>query len=572
MIHAMALRDARLSGRGIFLCLTGLLATIIAIGVLGQGHTDLAIGITGLLLVATALIFPRVGLALLVMVTPIQALGGLSRSEMPLLLGALMAAINLRHITVWLDLVRLKAWKELPPLILVLSFFVLLFVVRSLIGLPDMLPAHLNTALLGCAFAILLFGVTLAVSRHCAAENGNALRRGLIGSVFLAIALTLFFNVIAVYFPQLSTHVGLMSEPSGLRLAGLHANPNATAKYLLAGLAFAVAASWHFSGFDIWTRSVAVRWRPLTAALLIGVVCVMAISATLSKSSMIGALGAPLVAAVAFWTVSRRAAVMATLSTILILTAMLGFNVVLADGLAKWTIRQHRAATQTELPPAQKPSTDKPAKEPAKEKELTERIGAQLRLRFSQTMTVEEDSKQKPQEHSEIYRNINGKIDYTTRKCESLLCTGQRDTLWKTGLVIWTDHWLIGIGPTAWTSEYERRLKFPFDSPHNIVLEMAGGFGLAGLILYGLFLWSMWRVVRVTFTRPADDTTAILYSRGVLLFALAIMATEVFDPAKFFSMNPHAIWVWMLLAGTYWPRTALADKTPSPTFTDDPMP
>jgi hypothetical protein len=32
------------------------------------------------------------------------------------------------------------------------------------------------------------------------------------------------------------------------------------------------------------------------------------------------------------------------------------------------------------------------------------------------------------------------------------------------------------------------------------------------------------------------------------LFAISILATELFEGTKFFAMSPHAIWIWTLLA------------------------
>lgn len=541
MMRQLTHWDTSLSIRGMLAALTVLMAAIIALAALGLVQADLAFALTGALFATTALAFPRLGLALVVMVAPIQGLWGLSRADMPLLLGTLMAAVNLRHVGLWLRLLRPRPWADLPPLLVVLAAFTLLFVIWSLTGLPAMEPAQTKSTLMGCAFVVLLLGAAIAVAHHCGGTHGNAMRLGLIGAVVLALALTLSVDVVAVYFPELSKRLALVPEWPGLRLAGLHANPNATAKYLLAGLAFAVAISWRLSQRSEPARTASTGFPKgaLVVAVLIATISAIAIGATSSKSSFIAAVLAPMAAAVAFWPRSKRAFITATASAVAIAVLILGYNVVLATGLATWTARQHFAVEQITPP--------EPKKQPS---DITESLRTQMRVARSHEMVIEAPPEDKPQDHSQIYRNIDGKIKYSESKCESLACTGQRDRLWSTGIAIWRDNWIFGIGPTLWPDEYLQRAKFPFDSPHNILIEMGAGFGLAGLALYGAFVVVMWRLWRTTFSQPGANPTQTIFNQGAVLFAIALMATEWVDPAKFFAINPHALWLWLLLAGT----------------------
>jgi hypothetical protein len=553
--------DAKLPAQGIVLCLLGLLAAIIGAGLLGRVQPVVGLAAAGSLFAGTALLFPRLGLALLVMVAPIQGLWGLSRQDMPVLLGVLMLAVNLRHLDAWWRLRHLTLWprhgrhgETLPLLLTALAAFIALYLLRGLPALPDMPEAQLRAAVREAAFLILLFGAALATARHCADENGDALRLGLIGAVALALMLTLSFDVVAVYFPAFSRDLHLLPEWQGVRLAGLHANPNATAKFLVAGEAFALAAYWRLSGLDGEPPpDVDGRWPLL--ALALAMAAAIAIGATLSKASLLGAIAAPMVMAMAFWHTRRRrrrrrAVLAAVLSAVAVLVLALGFDAVLATSLHKQTQERRMEAEHIQPPPPPPAPSAPAAAKPQNQAGVVERIGRELRIGQSHEMVVQaKPTDTQPVQHSEMYRNIEGNIEYKVRDCAGLGCTGQRDRLWKTGLQVWAEHWLVGIGPAAWPGEYLRRLQFPFDTPHNVLIELGGGFGLAGVAVYALLSLAMLRALPLVFGRCSGDTAATVYARGTLLFAWAILITEWVDPAKFFTMSPHALWLWPLLAG-----------------------
>ncbi|NIZ01770.1 O-antigen ligase family protein [Thalassospira lucentensis] len=530
-----------------------LMAAVVALSLLALTQRDIALVFCGVLFFLIALAFPRLGLTFLIMITPIQGLWGLSRADMPLLLGTLMAAVNLRHAPLWLTLLHSRTWKRLPTLLLVLAAFVVLFIVWSLFTLSTLPQQQTDSTFMACAFVIFLFGAALAIFHHCLTENGNSMRLGLISAVSLALMLTISFDVISVYFPKLSNFLQLLPEWPGLRLSGLHSNPNATAKYFLAGLAIALAVCWQLFGCNgtIHPPRSKNRFAKLLAASTIAIIFAIVISATSSKGSLIAAVLAPMAAAIAFWSSSKRASLFAIASAMVIAIVTMSYTLVLATDIGQWTYEQYRQAEHIPKPVSpEKPSPN-----------VLERMKQQLRLSRSHEMIVVTPSKDKPQKHSQIYRNIDGDIKYKNQECKSLICTGQRNRLWSIGLDIWADNWILGIGPTNWPNEYFQRTQFPFDSPHNVLIELGGGLGIAGLGLYGFFLVAMWRLWRTTFSQPKDNNAvASVFAQGAVLYAIALMLTETVDPAKFFAINPHSIWVWLFLAGTVMPRSEQAAK------------
>jgi hypothetical protein len=128
------------------------------------------------------------------------------------------------------------------------------------------------------------------------------------------------------------------------------------------------------------------------------------------------------------------------------------------------------------------------------------------------------------------------------RDC-GISCTGQRDILWKAGLETVRDHWLWGVGFGGLKGELMARLEYPFDSPHSAVLELWGEFGIAGAVLY--FSLALLIIRRA---RAVVVVNALPFVIGCSLYAISILITELFEPAKFFAMSPHAIWIWTLLA------------------------
>ena len=74
--------------------------------------------------------------------------------------------------------------------------------------------------------------------------------------------------------------------------------------------------------------------------------------------------------------------------------------------------------------------------------------------------------------------------------------TGSRMQVWKAGTRIFLDNWITGIGVTNWKKELAHKGYPGYRSPHNGLLEMAGGMGIGGVILYLLEPFFVWRTTR----------------------------------------------------------------------------
>jgi O-antigen ligase len=145
-----------------------------------------------------------------------------------------------------------------------------------------------------------------------------------------------------------------------------------------------------------------------------------------------------------------------------------------------------------------------------------------------------------------MYRNIEGQIVYTARDC-GVGCTGQRDRLWSGGLTILRENWLFGVGLVGWPGAFLASAGFPFDSPHDALIEIWGGHGIAGLLVYLAFAYLLLRTCLAA-PSPRLDGSEAVFAEAVRLFALTIFLSEFVDPVKFLAANPHAVWLWVLLA------------------------
>jgi hypothetical protein len=127
-----------------------------------------------------------------------------------------------------------------------------------------------------------------------------------------------------------------------------------------------------------------------------------------------------------------------------------------------------------------------------------------------------------------------------------IACTGQRVRIWSASLQVLKRHWLFGIGFAGWKAQLLDLLGFPFDSPHNGLLEVFGEFGLLGVFLYAsLIILILYRIkLFITF-----DTSCFFYYSYliILLYNIGLLIIELFEPTRFFSINPSLLIVWVVL-------------------------
>jgi hypothetical protein len=538
-------------------------------------------------LALVALLLPRLGILMVVFCTPIRSIFDLPQESMQIVLGSGMAAVTLRHLPLLPGFLR----ERHPRLLVVLAAFIVLFVARTGLELLQHPGEKLLADARETAFYVALLGVALAAYSH-AGERGFA--AALLTAAGLAVALTMAVDTVDTYFPDAGKAAGLVNDAAGLRFAGLHVNPNATGKYLLFG--------------TLASTAVLLAARSRLAAVM-GVVAVvttaLCFSATYSKSTLLAAVGAlGVLLLVMCWRRQwRRATALFAVTVLVVVTAGAWYVALapLADRLALRTVLQARnlpkdgldrpvpqrpvarqiedelrigrsysmtvgkqqqqpsepkaesppgAISGEKAPPEQPPVTAKvepPSNTPppGTAKPPPQPVEAEPRAGRSYTMKVERPS-DAPSGNSEMYRNIPGRITYTPRDCD-WRCTGQRDLLWGSGLDIVAEHWLVGIGPHRWTAEYQARLGFPFDTPHEVWLELWGGYGLAGLALQAVLVFLLAQQVLRCF-RTSPGAPGSIFLQATALYMVAMLLAELVDPAQFLAMNPRAIWLWTFAA------------------------
>jgi hypothetical protein len=471
------------------------------------------------LLAIVALAAPRLGILLVVFCTPIRSIFDLPQAGMQIVLGCGMVAVTLRHLPLFVTFLRDRR----PRLLLVLAAFILVYVLRSALELLQHPDTGWRAIVQEAVFYIAVLGLALATYAYAAERSFAA---ALLAAAGLAILLTMAIDTVNTYFPALGTALDLLKGLPPARFSGLHVNPNATGKYLLIGTFLAA------------TVLATTRSRVVAAVAILGLITTtLCFSATYSKSTLLAAAGALglWLAVVAWrrdWPLASR--ILAVAVTVLVTVGT--WYLVLAPHAERLALRnflefKHRGTATLDRPAP--PTT------------LARRLEEEMRIGQSYSMTIETPPANAPA-NSEMYRNIPGLIIYSKRDC-GWECTGQRDRLWGTGLEIVRAHWLIGIGPHRWIPEYQMRLGFPFDSPHNVVLELWGGYGIVGVALYLVLL--------VTLTRPLARSASLRLSAPTFILAVtttlyivALLIVELVDPAMFMAMNPHAIWIWTFSA------------------------
>jgi O-antigen ligase/polysaccharide polymerase Wzy-like membrane protein len=471
------------------------------------------------LLAIVALAAPSLGILLVVFCTPIRSIFDLPQAGMQIVLASGLVAVTLRHLPLFVAFLR----ERRPRLLLVLAAFILVYVLRSVLELLQHPDANARAIAQEAVFYIAMLGVALAAHAHATDRGFTAALLTAAGS---AILLTIAIDAVNTYFPALGTALDLLKGLPAARFSGLHVNPNATGKYLMMGTFLAAALL------------VAARSRAVASVAVLGLVATtLCFSATYSKSTLLASAGAlglwlAVVTGRRDWRPAGRILAVLAIVLISIGTWYLALSPH-AERLALRNFLEFKNREPASLNPPAPPTT------------LARRLEEEMRIGRSYSMTVEQPPANAPA-NSEMYRNVPGRIVYSQRDC-GWECTGQRDRLWGTGLDIVRAHWLIGIGPHRWIPEYQARLSFPFDSPHNVLLEMWGGYGIVGVALYLVLLAVLLRQLARSVTLPLSAPAFILVITTAL-YIVALLIVELVDPAMFMAMNPHAIWIWTFSA------------------------
>jgi hypothetical protein len=149
----------------------------------------------------------------------------------------------------------------------------------------------------------------------------------------------------------------------------------------------------------------------------------------------------------------------------------------------------------------------------------------------------------------------SGEITYEDRKSD-IWHTGQRDILWSAGINAIKQHPLWGIGYKQWSHFMQDTLGYPFRSPHNGFLEVSGGYGVAGMVLYvtlcAFVVLNVWR----------SKGTSDFLLKWTSLSIVIVPVVEAFDASMSLAVTLPAVWFWAL-AGVQESRLVTASSETS---------
>jgi O-antigen ligase len=140
----------------------------------------------------------------------------------------------------------------------------------------------------------------------------------------------------------------------------------------------------------------------------------------------------------------------------------------------------------------------------------------------------------------EVVDAADGSRHVDFQKVTGLAETGQRLDLWAAGLRIMKDNWLWGLGPEGLTEAMMREVDYPHTSPHNVILEMVDGYGLAGLALYALTLFFLFRAARRQWADGVSEPTILVVTTTVAFFLIV----ELVEPSVAFAYGVVGLWFW----------------------------
>jgi hypothetical protein len=532
--------------------LSGLIFLLISLLMLPAALPATGLWPAVILIALTTMIAPAYGFALGIFIAPFQQFGVLGVDQFHLLKGICWSLIAIRLLTT----TRKPDFASLTssPITIFLAAFVLLVAVHN--ALPFTSRYYILDV--GFVTTICVITGTLAASNRLSLE---VLTLTII-SIFASVIFSAAFDYVLIYLPlpEISP-LGSGLPTDKLRLGGLHANPNATAKFILAAICLLSGRLMLASKAPNY-GSVSLQWSLL---------CILGLSlaATAAKSAIIAFIAAlSITCLISLFVQSPPRSIryrpnkfyVIAIVKVLCLFALL--IVVWVTAIAP-PIKRHAAKAWLEtgrlvsrpdleeIAGINKVSDKSKANIEASKKGAAASGGSSVsdafinELRIGKSFQLNAEVAPGSSLESPLKSDLR-REKATERDC-GLMCTGQRDLLWSAGWSTVREHWLWGIGYGGWKAALDKKLGYPFDSPHIGLLEIWGEFGLAGAFLYLGFimfvLHRMWVILRIEANRGHKA-----FMIGCSLFAVSIMITELFEPQKFFAMAPHSIWIWSLLA------------------------
>jgi len=531
------------AGRGSPAELIAAIAVFLVFAALSLVNRDVSILLCAVYAAALALTCPRLGWGLLLFIVPFQYLFHLEHRHFAIFIALAMLVLALRPA---LEMTRTRRIATGPYGVILLAFIALV-------------AAHLDFHEItrdakALAFLITLFFV-YTIARECGRDPDG--RRLAQLSIFLGAAVMGVTSMLAMYVP-LPELIGATEQISSLRLHGVQVNPNSFALFLMPALLLMASSLLMQSG------PARNRWK--FVVLLLGIAM---LAATGSKAVSLASIGALFLISLLlyrtvlvvprFWIGLGAACLVAALWIAWVAP------VVQHQAARKWLAISHGERMDRELKvflADGRPTLGFPDR-------LTRwfRIGASTEMKevkedatgsasppTSTSAPAPAAGRRTAPVHTE-----DGKLVVGTDRGLDLLQTGQRDRTWQAGLAVLRDHWLWGIGYGNWETALDARLQYPFRSPHNGFLEIAGAYGVLGGVLYlaviGIFARNAWRLL----ARARDPETRA-FACWIAMFGGAVFLIELVEVALTLAVTLFMVWFWSLMGL----QEALLDEHPEP--------
>ena len=460
---------------------------------------------------------PVVGLALVVFIAPVENLFALDSELFGRIRSILLLLITLRM------LAALKVSRA--PILWLLAGFAVLVVLHAL-------QSHVGAKeVVWLMLFFLSLGAMYSLCRHFGSDRSGAtlIQIALCATAMFCGAVSFLF-----LFTASPALVAFRQSLDNLRLFGVQDNPNALAKFLSVALIIMLV--------DASLRREAAMWLKVCIAG-----CAVMLAATGTKSAVLGIVCAVIVAALRGnrrLVASRRFAAVAALAATGYLVWLLALGPILQRhaavewiALKQFNLCYYVKSDPTFAGPCRSGKEALPKNDQSGEsKQSTSRVAQLTQYVLKRELRIDAPV---------AMYDRDGKTTYRLRSF-GLLKIGQRDRTWEGGLKIVAQHWRWGIGGShEWAAWMKRTIGYPFDSPHNAILETLGGYGVLGLALY--------LGVLVVFIRNYID----LRNRGLtgwqleanewtFMAGIAIFAIEMVDVLTVFGVTIHALMAWTI--------------------------
>ncbi len=136
--------------------------------------------------------------------------------------------------------------------------------------------------------------------------------------------------------------------------------------------------------------------------------------------------------------------------------------------------------------------------------------------------------------------NPNNPVLGVLRIKKDFLKTGNRIGVWKAGIKIFAENWTLGIGLSNWKLKLAEKGYIDFDSPHNGLLEIAGGLGILGALFY-LFLPIY--LIKLSVSIPKEA----VYRIALICLIVFYLLRELISVSGIITFSINGMLFWLLV-------------------------